>query len=400
MGALGKRKIGSGTGRILGVVAGVAAAAAGATLLTGAVLSRVFAVRALTPSRRPHEPLRLIAVADNAASVTLPLTRETVLPGQFSLGFDGGAGHARVSAVLEVGDNWVRRELVTVDRGELRPGIPVSLGSAWYWHPRELGYPCVDTVVQLPLGPAPAWSVPAAKDRGRYAIHVHGRGAHRRETIRGLPPFAKAGYHSMIVSYRNDGEAHPGAAARYALGAEEWRDVEAAIEVAVGRGAREIVLVGWSMGGTIALQTWRNSRFRDLIRGIALDSPALDWEELLRHQAGFYHLPDPVVESALGLMASGRVRSGSADGLDFAALNPIEWAEELTVPVLMQTSPGDTFVPDGPAVRFAAARPDLITHRRIENAEHVRVWNRDPAGWEDAVSQWLRDLPALRGWGS
>lgn len=398
MGAMGKRRNGPGAGKIAGISLGALAGVAGAVVLTGAVLSRVFATRALSPSRTPHEPLRLIGVSDDGASVTLPLTRETVLPGQFSLGFAGGTGHARVGAVLEVGDHWVRRSLVTVDRGELSPGVSFGLGSAWYWHPRELGYPCVDTVIQLPRGPAPAWYLPAKKDRGRFAIHVHGRGAHRRETIRGIPPYAKAGYHNLVLSYRNDAEAHPGASDRYALGAEEWHDLDAAIDFAVGRGSREIVLIGWSMGGTIALQAWRHSRFRGLIRGIQLDSPALDWAELLRHQAGLRSLPGPVVDSALGLIESGRVSSGAEGGLDLAELNPENWAAELTVPVLIQSSPGDTFVPDAAAVRFAAARPDLVTHRRIENAEHVRVWNRDPAGWEEATSQWLRTLPPVTGW--
>ncbi len=59
---------------------------------------------------------------------------------------------------------------------------------------------------------------------------------------------------ALVPSYRNDEGVPPGPDGRYALGLSERRDVEAALRYAVDHGAREVLLMGWSMGGAIVLQ--------------------------------------------------------------------------------------------------------------------------------------------------
>ena len=54
----------------------------------------------------------------------------------------------------------------------------------------------------------------------------------------------RPGYTSLMVSYRNDGDAPRSDDHRYALGDREWLDVEAAIEYALEHGANDIVLLG------------------------------------------------------------------------------------------------------------------------------------------------------------
>ncbi|WP_457826784.1 alpha/beta hydrolase family protein, partial [Staphylococcus aureus] len=70
-----------------------------------------------------------------------------------------------------------------------------------------------------------------------------------------VPVFHELGITSLLVSYRNDGEAPRSRTGTYALGATEWRDVDAAIGYARRQGARRVLLMGWSMGGAIVLQT-------------------------------------------------------------------------------------------------------------------------------------------------
>ena len=64
----------------------------------------------------------------------------------------------------------------------------------------------------------------------------------RQETLRAVPVFRDAGYTTLLVSYRNDGDAPRSDDHRYALGDTEWLDVEAAMRYALDHGARNIVL--------------------------------------------------------------------------------------------------------------------------------------------------------------
>ena len=82
----------------------------------------------------------------------------------------------------------------------------------------------------------------------------------------------------------------------YHLGADEWEDTEAAIEFALDHGARRIVLMGWSMGGGITLRTSVRSAHRERIAGLVLDSPAVDWQDILIYHATALKAPEADAE--------------------------------------------------------------------------------------------------------
>ena len=68
-------------------------------------------------------------------------------------------------------------------------------------------------------------------------------------------------------------------------------DVEAALLVAAERGAADVVLFGWSMGGAIALQVVARSWLADRVRAVVLDAPVLDWRHVLDHHARLNRAP-------------------------------------------------------------------------------------------------------------
>ena len=288
------------------VTAGVAVGATTAVASgAGSVAAAAwFARRVLTPDR--HRPDDVVVRAVRSSTVVLGITPETVVPGRYGLWFDNGFGHARVGDVvrLDPASGTVERELLGVDRGHLARG-----GARW--NPYYYGAP-PDASLDLPtehvtyagdLGPMPAWVVTPPEGPGeRWAVLVHGRGARREETIRVMPPLLGRGWTCLVPSYRNDEGVPAGPDGRYALGLSEWRDVEAAIRHAVDHGAREVLLMGWSMGGAIVLQLLDRSPLSALVSRVVLDGPVIDWGDVLAHHAKAHRVPAHVGSLARVMM--------------------------------------------------------------------------------------------------
>jgi len=367
-----------------------------ALLVTGAVaaatVASVVARKVITPPRRREYDIGILGYT--ATTITLSATPDTLTPGRYGLWFADDTGHARVGDIISVGDGYVIRALLAVDRGDLSAARKGRYSGWFYLSPRELGFDVEDILIDAPVGPAPAWLVPAESGTDDWVIQVHGRGVTRAETIRAVPVFRAAGYTSLLVSYRNDSIAPDSVDRRYALGGTEWRDVEAAIEFAIDRGAKHIVLMGWSMGGATVLQTALLSSHRALLRGVVLESPAVEWHSLLDFQAGQQKVPRPVRLAALTLLGStwGKPFTGQAQPIDLDSLNIVKRAHELTLPTLLMHSADDGYVPADASRELAILRPDLIDYEEFTTARHAKLWNYDPERFDRVIGDWLTRL--------
>ncbi|MGD8194782.1 alpha/beta hydrolase family protein [Herbiconiux sp. P18] len=373
------------------IVAIAAGSLASLTAAAGAVVAAVTSRAIVTPSL-PVDDVRIVHYDPVARVVSLEVTPDSILPGLYSLRFSGDTGHARVGEVLSVSDGVVRRSVLAVDYGDLDAARRGRISGWYYIHPRELGVPVEEVEVSTTVGPAPAWYIPAAEVTStKWVIQVHGRGVRRGETIRALPVFHEHGYHVLHISYRNDGEAPRSADGRYALGDTEWQDLDAAITWAVEHGAEDVVLMGWSMGGAIALQAMGRAVHRDRIRAIALDSPAVDWREILRYHGRVRGVPEILGDAAFATIthAPGRVVTGQQQPLDLDRLDFVKRSDEVDVPLLIMHSDDDGYVPSGASHRLAEARPDLVTFVPFSIARHTKLWNYDRVKWNRAVSGWL-----------
>lgn len=400
--------------------------------LGSSVLAGYFARRVVTPERTLPENLSILALirSTGAAStktggsgwqIVLPATEETVAPGVYGLIFSAGAGRARIGQVVSwmPGEGTVTREVEEVYEGDLRSATRGRFTGAIIDSPAELDallaardlpkaeVPGPDSsagmdpvaeqwqelVIGTPAGPAPAWLVraPEARRIATTAVIVHGRGTRKNEGLRAVPVARSLGMDCLLVSYRNDGEAPRADAGRYGLGLTEWQDVEAAIGYALGHGAKDVVIFGYSMGGAIALQLADRSRYRQRITALVLDGPVVDWVDVLAYQAELNRIP-AVVGRYGQLMLShslGGWITGLSAPVDFQQMDWTSRAEQLRTPTLIVHSTDDTFVPYGPSMELARKNPEMVSVVEFARAGHTREWNVDPVRWEREVAGWL-----------
>ncbi|MFN0283806.1 MAG: alpha/beta hydrolase family protein [Kineosporiaceae bacterium] len=374
---------------------------AGTALAAGAAVSAAaayFARRVVSPDGERPDDVEVLGIG--AATVTLRATDETVAPGRYGLWLDGGGGHARLGEVIDhdAAARTVTRRLLGIDGGRLREGAARWNQYFYAGTPRtalDLAFEEVD--VATALGAMPAWAVPPAKgvpQRRTWVVLVHGRGATREECLRALPVLHRLGFPALVVSYRNDTGAARSPGGRYHLGEAEWLDVEAAAVHAFGAGAQDVVLVGWSMGGAIALQTLSRSWVADRIRAVVLDAPVLDWRDVLDHHARLVRLPTPIGKLSQAVLEHSQARrlAGVETPLSLDRLDWVRRARELRVPILLIHSDDDEFVPSGPSRRLAESRPDVVTFVPSRGARHTKEWNVDPDGWDTAVARFLLSL--------
>ena len=200
------------------------------------------------------------------------------------------------------------------------------------------------------------------------------------------------GIPSIVPSYRNDADTPVIPGGRYHLGDTEWRDVEAAVRLALSRGAESVIVVGWSMGGAVALQLMSRSRTAGRVTGLVLDAPVIDWQDVLDHQARVNRVPVWVARLGLAALAQRQATRlfGVEGPVDLRRFDWVARANELRVPMLLIHSDDDDFVPSRQSRALAQARPDLVTLVSYRGADHTCEWNVDPDRWEGAVETFVK----------
>lgn len=372
-----------------------AGALATAIAAAGAVLTTLVTRSVVVPPKHPAEDVRIESVDMEAGTITLRATADTLLPGRYSLWFDRNGGHARIGEIISVAQGLVTRSLLEVDFGDIALASTGRISGWYHLHPREFPFGYRDVSITTPLGDAPAWLIPSADPAStRWVIQVHGRAVRRAETLRASRVFHESGYTSLLVSYRNDGDAPRSEEGRFRLGETEWEDVEAAVSYAVSAGATSVVLMGWSMGGATVLQAATRSMHKRLIDGIVLDSPVIDWHETLRYRSTQLRIPAPVQNAALAALTHdwGNVATGLQTSVDLDRLDFVARSGDLDTRTLLLHSDDDGYVSSVSSRRLAQLRPDIVTFVPFSIARHTKLWNYDPERWSHAIRTWLERL--------
>lgn len=377
----------------LGIGAGLSAFVSVAT----SGLAAYFARRIVVPENAPEETEILhVEGFDDNLIIHLPADNETTVNGVYGLSFDSGHGHARIGSILEYDprSRTVAREVIGVDYGDLRKARWGRWMGSYFANPEAAGVDSKAVTLYSDVGALPAWYLPttAEEPQDTWAVLIHGRGGTRAEGLRAAPVLNDLGIPALALAYRNDAEVRvERSTARYGLGDTEWMDVDAAIEYAVAHGARQVVLIGWSMGGAIAFQAASRGRFQDKIAALILDAPVVDWVSVLDNQAKANKLPTPIARLTLEMISQpwARFITGLETPLDLSRMDWVTRAAELRVPVLLIHSDDDDFVPSGPSHSLARVRADLVTMPEYDRARHTKEWNVDPERWSDDVANFL-----------
>jgi alpha-beta hydrolase superfamily lysophospholipase len=387
------------TATVTALGAGTAALGAGAAALVAGRVVSDYAVRPGGPPPGASGGLRVHSVA--AGRVGLSRSWATQRPGRYALEWDGG--RAVVGEVISVTAQTVVRRLERTEPERTEPdrtqpdrtrtvgGSPLAVGSTVRITPQVLtgdpltalglGFTAFD--IQGGLGLMPAWFLPGARDL--CVIAVHGLGADRSQVLSLLPLLDELRAPVLAVTYRNDEGAPRSPDGLGHLGDSEWHDVEAAIRFAVDGGARRIVLLGWSVGATMALQAATRSMYREAVCGLVLDSPVLDWRGTVRRRATRRGVPAAL--AALGVRAAeGR------SGVDPREFDRLGLGEGLDVPALLFHSVDDTVAPVEPSRRLARRRDDKVLYEEFADAEHGALWNADPDRYEAVLRRFLTPL--------
>ncbi len=325
-------------------------------------------------------PFDVAIVSNDAGRVVIGRTDATERVGTWGLETDGAYG--QVGTIVRVtGD--------TVERGfqsqvpSIEPGDFARIDVDTYSGDPETAHGLSWEPLRSPsdIGPQPAWFVDGR--RATWVVFVHGKGNDRlTESLRLMPSLVKQGFPVMSVTLRNDVGATPNDSGLRYWGLEEWKDLDAAIDLGVRKGARDFVIVASGYGASVASMFLHESQMVDLVAGVVFDSPVLNIEPVAEAYAADHGTP--------GIIAwLGRRLVSLRFGMDWGALDQLARADEFDVPILLLYGAQDPVTPPETFERFASSRPDLVVADRFEQGGHADLWNIDSVRYENAIADFL-----------
>lgn len=266
-----------------------------------------------------------------------------------------------------------------------KAGDKVSLqGNIWKTDPKQALDIDFETVkYDSPVGALEAWVIPGEKT-STWTVAVHGIGGQKQEMLRFVKPVHETGNTMMVINYRGDTN-NPASPDGYThIGDTEWQDVEAAVRYAKANGATDIQLYASSMGGSLAQNYLRRSdeAKNTTISKVILDSPALDWNEILKYRVTKMGLPAFISKPGMQV-------AGWRANIDFDRVSTQPGS--IRHPTLIIHNADDTSVPQAASKRVAEAQPNLVTFVDFGKGGHIRAWNHDSARYETLVTDFLKN---------
>ncbi|WP_108664252.1 alpha/beta hydrolase [Euzebya rosea] len=207
--------------------------------------------------------------------------------------------------------------------------------------------------------------LPGPRREDTAIVVVHGFAAHRRKPAYAfLADHLAATNHVLAIDLRG----HGGSSGRSTLGADEWRDVHAAVDTLKGRGHQRVVVVGLSLGGTATAHAL--AKGLDVDAAVLVSSSARHWD---------LSLPGMVTLDSLWRSPLKRRVWQSIAGFRMVPPDrippygdPVDLVADTDVPLLIVHGADDAYFAPGHADELAEAA-----------GGHVVVWH-EPVGFGHA----------------
>jgi pimeloyl-ACP methyl ester carboxylesterase len=246
--------------------------------------------------------------------------------------------------------------------------------------------------VEIPAGEGSTlrgWVVPGEAGATAGVVAVHGAGNDRRDFLRHVPMFHRAGLPVVLFDCRDHGISD-GRSRGISLGLRESEDVSAVVAWARRElGLERVAVIGTSQGGASVILAAAADPGIDVV---VAENPFTSIRQLVADT----RMPDgsAVPEWAARLVASAAlVRMGGLDAL--SRPSPLEAVGEIAPrPLLLLHGSEDPVIPVEHSRRPHAAAGDPAELWILEGARHAALFDHAPAAFEERVMAFLeRALP-------
>lgn len=220
------------------------------------------------------------------------------------------------------------------------------------------------------------WWIPGT--RHQTVVMVHGWTSSRREPMSKADYLLDAGYNVLVFDLRGHGQSDGDYTT---LGLLEPDDVAAAVAFARSRDPGPIALLGYSMGGALAVET--GARDAD-VAAVIEDSGYGDLDNVFR--AGFQRQTGlPAMPFGLPLVAIGQLDLHVGMG----TVRPVLDAARLDKPLLAIVGTADRVVPPSEGFDLFRAAPGPKQLLVVPGAGHVDGYRVDRTRYERTVLNFL-----------
>lgn len=322
--------------------------------------------------------VEVVAIDDD--TVTLRAAASVSRPGRWAL--VGEDAWVEVGPVVATAAGTVTRQVIAVSG---RPGGTMRIEAEAYGpDPGAMGIEFDERIVAGSGGDHSVWTVEGTGTL--WVVMVHDGDTGRTQALRALETVVGMGLPAVVPAMLGADGAPEGG--RPGLGAAEWRDVEAAIGLALSLGAEEVVLMGWGTGASAALVTARQSRHAPRVAALVLEDPLLD--------------PGSIAEARLRedkvpgfLIGWSKAVAVFRFGIDWDRLDHLAVAADQTLPTLLIHGSANDRHPPAATEAYAAAAPEAVAFV-VPGAGHGEAWNVDPDRYRATLEEFLAEVVAGR----
>ena len=222
----------------------------------------------------------------------------------------------------------------------------------------------------------------------RYLVHPrHGHDGSRGKSLRYLPALHALGMPVLVPTTATTSVPPPRPTASIISGQPSGRTSR---PPSTGRSTTAPATWCWGAGRWAVRSRSRSPTGSDVagkVRGLVLDSPVVDWRDVLQHQGADRNLPS--AETALATWVAER-----RFGLDFDRLDWVSRARGAARADVARARRRRLLRARRAGEAARHGPPDLVTLHLVPNAGHTLV-DIDPAGYERVLTAWLRSYAAL-----